>query len=128
VLAAGTDRVTEPRGEGYFHRLRGWAEGISGSYRSGVSADRGATLHRASGAGFAELPALEVTQASGGGLTVDLSCGHGGRSRATFGGTGGEVEGVSQREPSVAAELGAHHAILQLPAGYPQGDLHDQQR
>ena len=39
VLAAGAHRVTEPRGEGYFDRLRGWVEGISGSHRSGVSAD-----------------------------------------------------------------------------------------
>ncbi len=59
VLAAGADGVAEPRSEGHLHRLRGWAEGISGSHRSGVSAHRGAALHRASGAGFAELRALE---------------------------------------------------------------------
>jgi hypothetical protein len=38
------------------------------------------------------------------------------------------VESLSQRQPGVAAELGAHHAIVQLPAGHPQGDLYDQQR
>src|SRR5882762_8166997 len=31
------------------------------------------------------------------------------------------------RKP-VAAELDAHHAVFQLPAGHPQGDLHHQQR
>ena len=34
-----------------FHRLRGWAERISGSDRSGVSPNRGAVMHCASGAG-----------------------------------------------------------------------------
>ena len=29
VLAAGADGAEEPRGGGYLHRLRGWAEGIS---------------------------------------------------------------------------------------------------
>jgi hypothetical protein len=38
------------------------------------------------------------------------------------------MESLSQRQPGVAAELGAHHAIFQLPAGHSQGDLHDQQR
>src|SRR5580692_12337221 len=51
----GADGVAEPWGEVYFDCLRGWAEGISGSHRSGVSANRGAALHRASGASFAEL-------------------------------------------------------------------------
>jgi hypothetical protein len=38
------------------------------------------------------------------------------------------VESLSQCEPGVAAELGAHHAVFQLPARHPQGDLHHQQR
>ena len=73
VLAAGADGAEEPGREGHLHRLRGWAERISGSDRSGLSADRGAALHRASGAGFAELCALESTQAGGGGSAADLS-------------------------------------------------------
>jgi len=76
VLAAGTDGTEEPRGERYFHRLRGWAERISGSDRGGVSAHRGAALHRASGAGFAELRTLEIAQAGGQGSAVDLPCRH----------------------------------------------------
>jgi len=37
------------------------------------------------------------------------------------------VESLSQCEPGVAAELGAHYAVFQLPTGHPQGDLHHQQ-
>jgi putative transposase len=33
VLAASVDRVAEPRAEGYFHCLRGWAEGLSAGHR-----------------------------------------------------------------------------------------------
>ena len=65
VLAAGADGAEEPRGEGHLHRLRGWAERISGSDRGGVPADRGAVVHRASGAGLAELRALESAQGGG---------------------------------------------------------------
>jgi transposase-like protein len=97
VLAAGADRVAEPWGERYFHRLCGWVERISGSDRNGVSAHRGAALHRASGAGLAQLCSLETAQTGGGGLAVDLPRRHCGRGRATSAGTGSEVEGVSQR-------------------------------
>src|SRR5271169_1428015 len=38
------------------------------------------------------------------------------------------MENLSQRQPGMAAELDAHHAIFQLPAGHPQGGLHHQQR
>src|SRR5215467_11854009 len=41
ILAASVDRAEEPWGEGYLHRLRGWAERISRGHRSAVSADRG---------------------------------------------------------------------------------------
>ena len=82
VLAAGADGVAEPWGEGHSHRLRGWAERISGSHRGDLSPDRSAALHRASGAGFAELCALENAQAGGRRSAVDLSGGHGGRGRA----------------------------------------------
>jgi len=75
-LAAGTDGTEEPRGERYLHRLRGWAERISGSDRGGVSGHRGAALHRASGAGFAELRALESAQAGGQGSAIDLPRSH----------------------------------------------------
>src|SRR5438309_11762935 len=75
VLAASTDRAEEPWGEGYLHRLRRWAERISRGHRSAVSADRGAVVHRTSGAGVAELCALEVPQVGGGGSAEDLSCG-----------------------------------------------------
>jgi putative transposase len=74
-----------------------WVERISGSHRSGISADRGAALHRASGAGGAELCSLETAQTGGGGLAADLPRRHGGRGRATSRRTGSEVEGVSQR-------------------------------
>src|ERR1700728_3438051 len=60
VLATGVDRAEESRSAGYLHRLRGWVEGISGGHRSGVSADRGTALYRASGAGVDELCALET--------------------------------------------------------------------
>ena len=79
ILAASTDRAEEPWGEGYLHRLRGWAERISRSHRSAVSADRGAVVHRTSGAGVAELCALEAPQVGGGRSAADLSSGHGGR-------------------------------------------------
>ena len=128
VLAASADGTAEPRSEGPPDRLRGWAERISGSHRSGVSADRGTAVHRASGAGFPKLCALENAQAGGRRSAVDLPCSHGGRSRATSGGTRGEVESLSQRQPGVAAELGAHHAVFQLPAGHSEGDLHHQLR
>jgi transposase-like protein len=50
------------------------------------------------------------------------------RGRAWSSGTGGEVESLSQRQPGVAAELDAHHALFQLPAGHSQGVLYHQQR
>src|SRR6516165_9547474 len=128
VLAAGADGVTESRGQRYFHRLRRRAERISRSHRSRIPADRGATLHRASGAGFAKLCALEITQGRGCGFAFDLSCRHGGRSGTASGGAGSEVESLSQREPSMAAELGAHHALFQLPHRYSHGHLYHQQR
>src|SRR5712692_2874177 len=128
VLAAGADGAAEPGGEGHLHRLRGWAEGISGSHRSGVSAHRGTALHRAPGAGLAELRALEAAQAGGDGPAVDLPRSHSGRGRAASPGTGRQMESLSQREPGVAAELGAHHAIFSLSAGHPASDLHHQQR
>src|SRR5580765_9092871 len=65
VLAAGADGVAEPRGEGHLHGLSGWAERVSGSDRGGVSAHRGAVMHCASGAGLAELRALESAQTRG---------------------------------------------------------------
>src|SRR5205085_1241442 len=92
VLAASSDRVTESRGEGHFHRLRGRAERISGSHRSGVSADRSTAVHRASGAGFAKLRALETAQGCSRGSAFDLSRRHGRRGGTASGGTGDEVE------------------------------------
>jgi putative transposase len=73
ILAASTDRVEELWGEGYLHRLRGWGERISRGHRSAVSADRGAAVHRASGAGVAELCALEAAQVGGGRSAAGLS-------------------------------------------------------
>src|SRR5713101_416604 len=128
VLAASADRAEESRGEGYLHGLCGWAEGISGSDRSHLPSDRGAALHRASGAGFAEVCALEAPQGSGGRFTADLSCGHGGGSPAESGGGNSEMERLSQRQPSVAAELGSHHAFFPLSCRDSQGDLYHQQR
>src|SRR5262249_8139466 len=118
----------EPRGEGYLDRLRGWAERVSGSDRNHLSPHRSAALHRASGAGFAELCALEAPQISGGRSAANLSCGHRGRSHATSGGGNSQVECVSQRESSMAAELGSHHAFFPLSRRHSQGDLYDQQR
>ena len=51
VLAAGADGDEEPRSGRYLYRLRGWAEGLSGSDRSGVSEGAGAVVHRASWCG-----------------------------------------------------------------------------
>src|SRR6266853_263242 len=85
-------------------------------------------LHRASGAGFAEVCALEAPQGSGGRFTADLSCGHGGGSPAESGGGNSEMERLSQRQPSVAAELGSHHAFFPLSCRDSQGDLYHQQR
>ena len=34
--------------------------------------------------------------------------------------------GLSAHWPILAAQLGADHAVLRLPAGDPQGDLHHQ--
>src|SRR6266536_2753668 len=99
-----------------------------GSDRNYLSPHRSAALHRASGAGFAELCALEAPQISGGRSAADLSCGHRGRSHATSGGGNSQVECVSQREPSMAAELGSHHAFFPLSRRHSQGDLYDQQR
>ena len=103
--------------------LKGFPEAIEAIY----PADRGAALHRARGTGFAQLCALENAQAGGRRSAGDLSGGHGGRGRATSGGTGGEVESLSQRQPGVAAELGTHHALFQLPTGHSQSDLYHQQ-
>ena len=114
ILAASADRAEEPWGEGYLHRLRGWAERISRGHRSAVSADRGAAVHRASGAGVAKLCALEAPQVGGGRSAAGLSSGHGGRSPAASGGDDAEVDDLSQRGASVATELGADHAVFPL--------------
>ena len=92
VLAAGADRVTEPRAEGYFHRLRGWAEGLSASHRDGVSENHGAVVHRAHGAGQPELRELERAPTGGPRSEVDLPGGDRGRSGAATGGVLREVE------------------------------------
>jgi len=115
-------------GEGYLDRLCGWAERISRGHRSGVSEDRGAVVHRTSGAGFTELRALEAAQVGGGRSAADLSSGHGGRGPIAFGRDDPKVDGLSQRGPSVATELGADHALFPLSGRHSQGDLHDQQR
>ena len=47
VLAAGADGAEEPRRDRYVHRLRGRAERVPRGDRDGVSADAGATVHRA---------------------------------------------------------------------------------
>src|ERR1700684_72911 len=128
VLAASADRAAESGSERYLHRLRRWAERISGSHRSGVSAHRGAALHCASGACFPELRALEAAQAGGRRSAIDLSCGYRERGRAPSPGTGRQMESLSQCEPGVAAELDTDYAIFQLPAGHSPSDLHHQQR
>ncbi len=38
------------------------------------------------------------------------------------------LEGLSQREPGMAAQLGAHHTVFPLSAGDSARDLHHQQR
>src|SRR3954462_15109892 len=63
VLAAGADRNTPSRGEGYLHRVRGRVEGLSTSHRDAVSPNAGTDLHRAPGAGQPELRGLERAQA-----------------------------------------------------------------
>jgi putative transposase len=126
ILAASADRAKESRSEGYLHRLRGWVERISGSDRSPLSSHRGAALHRAFGAGFAELCALEAPQVGGRRSAADLSCGHGRGSPAESGGGNSEVERLSEPEPGVAAELGAHHAFFPLSRRHSQGDLYHQ--
>ena len=78
VLAAGADGNAEPWGAGYLHRLRGRAERISGGDRDGVSQSASAVVHRAPGAGLAELRVLETAQGGGSGPANDLSGGHGG--------------------------------------------------
>jgi putative transposase len=62
-----------------------------------------------------ELRALEIAQASGGRSASDLSRGDRGRSRASVGGAGVEIDRLSQCEPGVAQELGANHAVSHYP-------------
>src|SRR5258706_15443435 len=126
ILAASADRAKKSRSEGYLHRLRGWVERISGSDRTPLSSHRGAALHRAFGAGFAELCALEAPQVGGSRSAADLSCGHERGSPAESGGGNSEVERLSEPEPGVAAELGAHHAFFPLSRRHSQGDLYHQ--
>ena len=38
------------------------------------------------------------------------------------------MERLSQRQPSMGAELGSHHAFFPLPSRHSQGDLYHQQR
>ena len=78
VLAAGAYGYEEPWGGGHFHRLRGWTDWISQGDRDGVSASAGAVVHRAPGAGVAELCVVETAQGGGRGPANDLSGGHGG--------------------------------------------------
>src|SRR5262249_33563817 len=103
VLASGAHRAQESRRARYFYRLRGRTERISRGDRNCVSQDRGAAVYRASGAGFAELRALETTQVDSRRSAIDLSRGDRGRSRAAAGGVRSEVESLPQREPGMAA-------------------------
>ena len=79
VLAAGAYGDEEPWGGGHLHRVRGWTEGIPQGDRDGVSASPGAVVHRAPGAGVAELCVVETAQGGGRGPANDLSGEHGGR-------------------------------------------------
>ena len=45
-------------------------------------------------------------------LRADLSIGYGGRSPTAPGGDDAEVDGLSQRRPGVATELGSHHTLF----------------
>src|SRR5437899_4092142 len=101
---------------------------VSGSDRNPLSPHRSAAVHRASGAGLAELCALEAPQISGGGSAADLSSSDGGRSPTATGGDDPEVDSLSQRGPGVATELGSDHALFPLSGRHSQGDLHHQQR
>src|SRR5690242_16090382 len=78
VLAAGAYRYQEPWGGGHFHRVRGWTEWIPQGDRDGVSASPGAIMHRAPGAGVAELRVVETAQGGGRRPANGLSGGHGG--------------------------------------------------
>ena len=115
VLAAGADRAEESRGEGYLHRLRGRAERISGSDRGGVSRTRGAVVHRASGAGLAELRALEATQGGGGRPAADLSAATAAEAEQQLAELEAQVGRLSERQPSVAAELGRITPFFHYP-------------
>src|SRR5207237_2130696 len=117
VLAAGADGAEESRGAGYSDCLRGRAKGISGSHRSGVSANGSAVVHCASGAGVAELRTLEGTKRDGRGSQDYLSRGDGRRSGTATGRAGSEMERVSQRKTGVAAELGADRARFPVVGG-----------
>lgn len=55
VLADDTDGVAKSGREGHFHRLRGWAEGVSAGDRKRIPASAGAIVHRAPGAGELEI-------------------------------------------------------------------------
>ena len=85
VLAAGADGVEKSRRGRHVHRLRGRAERVPGGHRNGVSAGAGAAVHRAPGAGVAELRVVETAQGGGRGSEADLSSQHGGRGRAAAG-------------------------------------------
>jgi len=65
-------------------------------------------------------------QVGGSRSAADLSCGHDRGSPAESGGGNSEVERLSEPEPGVAAELGAHHAFFPLSRRHSQGDLYHQ--
>ena len=129
VLAPDPDRTTQPRRAGHSHRLRRWAERISGGDCHGLPEGPGAVVHRAPDAEPPEFCELEGAQNVGPRSEADLSCRHGrGSSRQA-----GRIRGALGRpvflhRPALAPSLGRRGRALLFSRRDSKGDLHHQCR
>lgn len=128
VLAESDERTAEPGGGRCVDCRGGWPEGLSRGDHRGVPADDGADLHRASDAIQLGVLLVAGSAASRRGAQEHLSGGQCRGGRTAVGRVRGQRLGpeVSDDRGELAAALVGSDSVFRLPAGDPQGDLHDQ--
>ena len=127
ILAQGRLRTEDARRQRHPDRGGRWAEGFSRDDRLGVSADRGADLHRTPDPQQPGVRILEGSQGDPACHQGDLpgrECRHGAaparRVRRRMG------QALPGDRPGLAPRLGARRSVLRIRSWRPQDDLHHQ--
>ena len=127
VLAVVPDGPEESRPERHLRRLRRWPDRLPRGDPHGLPADEGAAVHRAPGAGGLKYVTDKDSRRGGGRPEDDLPVGDGAEAEQALE-KFAEVWG--EKYPTIVKQWRLkwtrHHRAVRLPAGDPQGDLHDQ--